>query len=505
MSEGPEVSKVMESRRIDGPFEGPSARCVNGTFVGRSDADGVASFKGIPFTAEPPTGRNRWRPPVPYREDGGTYSAFDFGPAPFQVESVDCEGRMSEDCLYLNVWTPDPSPGAGRPVIVWIHGGAFVIGSTNKPVYDGTAFARDGGAVFVSVGYRLGLLGFLNLSNVPGGEDYRDSQNLGILDQAMALRWVHENIAAFGGDPSNITLMGQSAGAASVVLLCMHPEASKMVRRAIVQSGSPVFTRSTEESLIQTNKVMGRLKATSVYDLLSEHASSLVNASLMSSFGIWPERDGRTVPLDPFPDLESGAMAGIDLMVGSNADESNFFIGEVRIPGPLKGLVLRLAIRLKLLKQYPRDQRRDAVAFMKGFPSRLEGALAMYNQMNFTVPAVRMADCHSAAGGRTYQYHWTWGSSRPDIGACHAVEIPAVFGNIREGDDTGFTPEFSSEVRGMWASFAASGIPSPEWREYDVEGRRIMVFSRDGTGMDDGVAAEICDPRIRRMSGRMFM
>ena len=192
-----------------------AVKCVNGTFVG-TKTDDVVSYKGIPYVGQQPVGENRFKKPVPFEVDEGVYEAYHFARGCLQPISADDAGSLAvlgEDSLYLNIWKNTADTSEKKPVMVWIHGGGFTQGSTINPLYDGFNFVRDNGdVILVSIAYRLGGLGFLHLSHLPDGADYPDAQNLGILDQVMALRWVHENIAAFGGDPDNVTIFGESCG-----------------------------------------------------------------------------------------------------------------------------------------------------------------------------------------------------------------------------------------------------------------------------------------------------
>ena len=213
-----------ENKKItDGNYDKSLAvKCVNGTFIGRK-SEGVIAYKGIPFVGKQPVGELRWKAPVDCVSDDGVYEAYYFGKIPRQEGSIGQVGSFypqSEACLYLNVWKAENAGTEKKPVMVWIHGGAFEIGSTAEPREEGTNFVKENpDVILVSVEYRLGVFGFFHLSHLPDGGDYPDAQNLGLLDQVMALKWVHENIAAFGGDPDNVTIFGESAGGASVTSL----------------------------------------------------------------------------------------------------------------------------------------------------------------------------------------------------------------------------------------------------------------------------------------------
>ena len=235
----------------DGNYDHSLAvKCINGTFVGEK-ADNVIYYLGIPFVGQQPVGNLRWKAPVDVTPNDGVYEAYNYGKTPMQAEGDPAALYIQgEDCLYLNVWKTDDTTTEKKPVMVWIYGGGFETGGTIDPQYDCTNFLKENpDVIVVTVAYRLAAYGFMHLSHLPDGKDYPDAQNLGTLDQLMALKWVHNNIKAFGGDPDNVTIFGESAGASSCALLSLIDEADKYFKRAIIQSGSPVMTRSTEEAI----------------------------------------------------------------------------------------------------------------------------------------------------------------------------------------------------------------------------------------------------------------
>ena len=319
-----------ENHRITGDYDRELAvKCINGTFVGIKEDD-VIAYKGIPFVGEQPVGKNRFKKPVPFGKDEGIYEAYHFGKGSLQPETKDDAGALAvvgEDSLYLNIWKNTADTSDKKPVMVWIHGGGFTQGSTINPLYDGFNFVRDNGEVIlVSIAYRLGGLGFIHLSHLPDGADYPDAQNLGILDQVMALKWVHENIAAFGGDPDNVTIFGESAGGASVTLLPLIPEARGYIRRVIAQSGSPVFTSSTEEAIAATNELLEALNCKTVAELCAYPSEQIANtAGNLLALRDWPERDGNLIPLDPYDAYLKGEAKEIDILEGCNKDEMGQF------------------------------------------------------------------------------------------------------------------------------------------------------------------------------------
>ena len=250
-----------ENKRItDGNYDKALAvKCVNGIFVGRR-TENIIAYKGIPFTGKPPVGALRWKAPTDYIPDDGIYEAYYNGKSPIQDEDISEGGSLyyqSEDCLYLNIWKADEASARKKPVMVWIHGGGYAMGGTADPLYDCHDFVRENPEVIVaSIEYRVGIFGYIHLSHLPDGGDYPDAQNLGPMDQMMALKWIHENIAGFGGDPDNVTIFGESAGGGSVTTLPLVEGSHKYIRRVIAQSGAPSITVSTEDAIGCTNEVM---------------------------------------------------------------------------------------------------------------------------------------------------------------------------------------------------------------------------------------------------------
>jgi para-nitrobenzyl esterase len=222
---------------------------------------------------------------------------------------------QGEDCLYLNVWKAEGASASKKPVMVWIHGGGFIGGGTGMDLFDFANFIKENQEVIVvSVQYRLGPLGFLHLSHLPDGAGYPDAQNLGLMDQKMALKWVHENIAAFGGDPENVTIWGESAGAASCTMLPLIEGSQKYFKKVIAQSGTPVFTRSAEEAIACTNEMMDQLGCKTVADLQKVDARKLIDASAEFALSTFPERDGKILPSDPQEAYANGAVKNITFL-----------------------------------------------------------------------------------------------------------------------------------------------------------------------------------------------
>lgn len=471
--------------------------------------DGVAAFKGIPYAA-PPFGLNRFQPPRPPQSWDGVRDALEYGrvppqpayPRPFDRLLGD-QGRPGEDCLNLNVWTPDPSNG-GLPVMVWIYGGAFMRGSGALPTYDGTRFARDG-VVCVTINYRLGADGFLYLGD--------GIANRGLLDQIAALEWVQENIRAFGGDPARVTIFGESAGAFSVATLLSMPGAKGLFQRAIAQSGAGHHTSSVATAqLVGRNladklgvePTMPSIAAVSLDRLVEAQGELALELAVRPDPVRWgevaangmifePVVDGEVVPARPIERMAAGASAGIDLMVGTTSEEWRFFL----VPGGAIDRVTedRLSAMARVMGL---DVEQALQVYRASRPQATAGDLlaALITDWFFRIPAIRLAEAHANNGGRTHVYEFAWRSPLFDgrFGSAHAVEIGFVFDNL--GLTGGMTlagsepPQALADVmHRSWVAFAATGEPG--WSPYDSRERTVMRFEGlGGTVVMDPAAKE---------------
>jgi len=498
MSEIDDYKKMMQARygenkRItDSHYDRSLAvKCVNGTFVGKK-TDGIIAFKGIPFVGEQPVGKNRFKKPVPFGKDEGIYEAYHFGKGALQPETPDDRGALAvlgEDCLYLNIWKNTSDTTEKKPVMVWIHGGGFTQGSTVNPLYDGFNFVRDNGdVILVTIAYRLGGLGFLHLSHLPDGKDYPDAQNLGILDQLMALRWVHENIAAFGGDPENVTIFGESAGGASVSLLPLIPETRGYIRRVIAQSGTPVFTSSTEEAIAAANELLETLNCKTVAELCACPAEKIATtAGTILALRDWPERDGHILPLDPYDAYLKGEAKEIDILEGCNKDEMGQFAYFMTPEGFTEYFTARYNYRFSTMP--PEDVEMAKVFMGNTLGNRFHKIFKFGDQVFFIAPVFRMSENHTAAGGRTYHYFFRVETSIPYFLSGHAAELPAVFNNPQDTFFSGrpYNDTFNHTVQRMWVNFAKKGDPSLtaeesptgkaiQWDLYNADTKPVMVF-----------------------------
>lgn len=486
---------------------------------------GVHVFRGVPF-ARPPLGALRFAPPQPPAPWRGIREALRAGPAPLQVGAswmtrmrLDVGGRVDEDCLYLNVYTPGID-AARRPVLVFLHGGAFLMGAGSTALYDARRLARRSGIVVVTTNYRLGALGWAHLGLVPGST-LPDAVNLGLQDQTAALAWVKDNIAEFGGDPDNVTLCGQSAGAMSAAALCASPQARKTFRRAILQSaaGRSVIDRDEGMNVARIFLAELGLKPETAHQLRDVDAARLLKAqasayrrtfSPLRLMSFMPVVDGSIVSEAPLAAIQRGALADKELLIGTTREEWKLFS---LVDGSAVGMrEASLIARIGALAN-PRELAlpdaevasrcfRDAVASDGLATEASEVWNAFQSARVFHHPAAQLAEAQARSGGRAFAYLFAW---RPPavgglIGACHALELPFVFGWTQTPlvrSLTGVSTSarrLSLSMQHAWGSFARVGDPSheglPSWPGYEPILRSTMSFGRDARVVDAPLEAE---------------
>ncbi|APY85903.1 carboxylesterase/lipase family protein [Streptomyces alfalfae] len=471
---------------------------------------GIDTFFGIPYAA-PPRGAGRFAPPLPHEPWDGVRDATAPGPnAPQPARGlgrVDMSPYFGEgwsrgdDYLTVNVWAPADAGGGGLPVMVFVHGGGFVAGSTRSALYDGSAFARDG-VVLVTLNYRLGIAGFLDIPGAPA--------NRGLLDVVAALRWVRDNIAAFGGDPHNVTLFGQSAGATVVGGVLAAPEGAGLFRRAIVQSGSGLGAFTTEQAARVTGAAALHLGiephvdafARIPDDRLVATASALAGTDLRTAahrdplLGLSPF--SLVLDTQPAEAVAAGLGADVDLLVGTNAEEGNLYL----VPVDAYATSTRADVEAVAARAHP-DPARLVDTYRESRPRATHGELrsAIMGDALFGAGSRALADAHSDAlahadrpGGGTYRYEFAWRSHALDgeLGATHTVELPFVFDLTRlprlHGSHALLGPDHPSaglatRVHETWTRFAATGDPG--WDRYDSGRRATMRIGADWTQVDD--------------------
>ncbi len=489
------------NQKITGSYdETLAAVCRNGTFVGEADGS-VLSFKGIPY-ASPPVGDLRWKDPVPATDGDGVYEAKYFGKSPIQTEWFSEVGSyylQGEDCLTLNVWTNLSGPTEGKTVMVFFHGGSYGWGATSDPIYDGHDLVEKyPDLVLVTVAYRTGIMGFVDFSAVPGGEAFATSGNLGLLDQVCALQWVQNNIEAFGGDPGNVTIFGESAGAGSVSLIPLIDGTEGLFQRIIAESGSLSLTSSRDECQNLTQMLLDRSGCSTMDELmaLSEEKLMELNEALNDSNN-FPERDGIVLPEDLYRAWENEALADIDILVGTNSDECRYWVLEMGYYAPIlpKAFVYKISMPFMYennLKVLSKEEKDLVDTFMDHQSGRKIWKLTeFYNELLFRIPATTQAVRHK---GTSYNYYWTMPGADEMLGACHAIELAYVFRNPQVDIYTGglYNEKLANTVQDMWVNFARSGDPSTEeyiWEPYTADSRKTMVLGEE-IGMVEDLKSE---------------
>jgi para-nitrobenzyl esterase len=469
----------------------PEVSAPAGTLRGTAE-HGVAVFLGIPYAA-PPVGGLRFAAPAPAAPWSGVREAQSYGPPPPQGGHFGM-GELSRDAsdadwLTLNVWSPDLRPGAGLPVMVWIQGGGYLIGTSGLPEYDGARLAHDGGVVVVTFNYRVGVEGFAHLAGAPA--------NRGLLDQVAALTWVRANIAGFGGDPDLVTVFGQSAGAGSIAALLAMDRADGLFRRAVVQSAPGTFFSAELAADIAAACAAELGLRPTVVDLARVDPQRLsavadtISATMGGRADRWGPAAHRAIPFAPIVDgevltetpwraLTRGGRRSVDLLVGHTRDEQRLFTAIEGLLGDVTEE--QAAAALGVFAPGPDGARRYRDAFPAAGPDELYELV--HSDWLFRMPSLHLAEAHAAAGGRVHLYELTWAAPGMGggFGACHGLDVPLVFGNLDRGQPAvliGPAPSaeaetLSARMRGSWTAFAAHGDPG--WPAYDAERRPTMLF-----------------------------
>lgn len=473
------------------------------------------AFLGIPF-ASPPVGEGRFQapePPAPWR---GTREAKAFGNAARQtghpIPGFAASGPQDEDCLYLNVFTP-AADGARRPVLFWIHGGGYTHGTAAEPLYDGGPLVTRGDVVVVTINYRLGAFGFLHLDDDLPGQGLR--ANCGQLDMIAALQWTRDNIASFGGDPGNVMIFGESAGAAAVGTLLAMPAANELFHKAILQSGSGragdrasgqrIANGFFEELGITADPAQIR---TISADRILE-AQTAVAAKLGRAAGpiYGPIVDGVSLHKRPFDSIQDGEAARIPIVIGTNRDETKLFAATMRRE-EMDDESLAKAVAAALPKATPEAIQSLIETYRKsrgskGLPtSNLDIIDAVQTDSGMRAGANRTALAQQKHQPATFNYLFTYSSPARggSLGACHALEMPFVFGTTKAPTQDRFAgagpdvDRLSQNMMDAWLSFAKTGGPGHEgignWPAYTAESRPTMVFDRESGIQDDPFGEE---------------
>ncbi|MFD4354793.1 carboxylesterase/lipase family protein [Nocardia sp. NPDC058518] len=481
----------------------PIVTTTSGAIRGHTEA-GVTRFLGVPYAAAP-VGPKRFQLPEPAPAWAGVRDATEMGatcaqtPYPAYADAlIGSDHIPGDEYLNVNVWTPDPS-ATGLPVLVWIHGGAFTRGCNAKPIYDGTAFARDG-VIMVGINYRLGVSGFAVLEGAPS--------NRGLHDQIFALRWVRENIAAFGGDPGNVTIFGESAGAMSVAALIAAPQTAGLFHRAIMQSGNGAVAADAEDA----RKVSAALAAELGISPTAEDfgalgpdelraAQNAVALAVMTDpdpqrwgpsiiqlgggiMSMFPVVDDDIVEGTPTEVLRAHPDRAVPLIAGTTADEFRFFTVPAGLAAAITAdtlpfVLTRYGIDPEVAQTYS-TERPDAT------PAEIFNAIL--TDLSFRAGTYDFAEAN-AVTAPTNVYEFAWPTDLPSLGACHVLEIPFVFDTIDDAHTlTGPTPpqSLADEIHAAWVAFATNGTPG--WPLFTSDEKTVRIFDAPGS-------ATVTDPR----------
>ncbi|WNG85485.1 carboxylesterase/lipase family protein [Mycobacterium sp. ITM-2016-00317] len=471
-------------------------KTLSGTVEGFT-RDGVNRWRSIPY-ARPPVGPLRYRAPRPVQPWPGVRYCHGFGScAPQQrMYTLLAPGRyqpMSEDCLTLNVVAPKRAQaGDALPVMVFIHGGGYMLGSSATPIYDGAALARRG-CVYISVNYRLGALGCLELSSLSTG-DITIDDNLFLRDLVMALRWVRDNVEAFGGDPDNVTIFGESAGAHAVATLMATPEAEGLFAQAISQSpGSGMISSAeiAEDYATRFARQLGASGTDGAQALMAARPAELVAAldrlviesqrDMLGAFAIGPTFGTPYLPEDPVEAMREGTAHRVPLIVGTNADEGRLFTRFLKLLPTNEPAIERLLAHLEP------DARQRILAAYPGYPNA-DACVRFGGDFIFGSAVWQIAQAHSAhAPTYVYRYDYATRALRwSGMGATHATELLAVFDVYRSrygrllaaGLDSRAAAKVSDDMQSRWLGFAGNGVPGADWPRYRHDDRAVMVLDR---------------------------
>jgi para-nitrobenzyl esterase len=477
-----------------------TAETTLGTANGVMTEDGVVAFLGLPF-AEPPVGNLRFRPPIAVDTWDGPVDASEFGPAcPQPVDpSQTLYQNQSEDCLTLNVWTPS-ADRQKRPVMVWVHGGGWVYEGTEDPLYNGAHLAARGDVVVVSMEYRLGVFGFSHFDDIPG------SGNAGLLDQKLAFEWVRDHIAAFGGDPDDVTLFGESAGGMSATALMAMPSAKGLFHKAIAQSGAGGTAREAAYATAVTDKFLSSAGVSDPAEMSDMTTADLLSAQDVLLDGAFLEDllfgtvvDGDVIPEPPIQAIVNGSAADIPLLTGTTRDETRLWILYVDALANIR-LDAVMALIPYGARAIPEGKTvEDVMAlYESNRPGAEPGVIthAVGTDIFFRLPAIRLLEAQLAhQPDNTFVYRFDWPPPVPaspeiEFGSPHGAELAFMFGSHGWPEVYGsdrVPRALTEQLMDAWLAFAKTGDPNhpdmPSWPAYDTSDRSTMVFDTTATSM----------------------
>lgn len=468
-----------------------------GKVQGITETNGICAWLGIPY-AQAPIGNLRFKAPQPLTNWGGVKTTTTFGPSAFQdKDEPTISGPISEDCLYLNIWSRG-ADNAKRPVMFWIHGGAYVTGSGSIPMYSGSNLAETGDVVAVTINYRLGPWGFLYMNELTNDDSF--DSNVGIRDQIAALKWVKENIEAFGGDPENITIFGESAGGASVINLLGSPAAKGLFHKAIAQSpGGELLFDTKAGATAATTRFLELLAIpladaitlkTISNDTLLDNSLKLIDEYTVthpSNIAFQPVVGDDILPIPPLEAIKNGSGSRVPAIVGSNENEGT--IMDV-LPVPQLMPVSASKIETYLQQNYP-DRKAEIYSAYNDITREKALAVEMGGDATVVVPAVRFAEA-LAPVAPVYMYRFRWVSEflkTAGVGCFHGFEIPFVFNTLSsemlkeviKGVDNTELQNISRPMHQAWINFAHTGNPNANvrditWEPYSISERAALIF-----------------------------
>lgn len=512
------MEKYQPNQEIKGTYTKKlAANCKNGTFVGLKKDD-VIAWKGIPYATQP-IGERRFKKAIDPQPSNNVYEAYHF--APSCMQPIDSTGEIaslyeqSESCLNLNIWK-NIKGSHKKPVLVFVHGGGWLLGGTADPLYNGHFFAQNNpDVILITVTYRMGMMGMINLSEFPDGKEYDTSINNGIFDLVQALKWIKDNIASFGGDPNNITLSGESAGGGAVSTLCTLPEAKGLFQKAIPMSGSVNQGNDLNKTLALTTALKSDFNAKTVKDLQKIDFKTLKDYWNQNAMNLYTllVRDGKIVPTDPFKRWEDGMSKDLIIMQGHTADEFRYFQNTFNGDEPMFDAVCQVSM--------DEDERQETEEFKQDL-AQYKKALSNLGYSGIDIPRRYMDDKalsigntyqaleHSKNGGISYSYTFEKKYDYPEyLGAAHAVDCYYLFGTFDGKDALGTKEEvdLALDFQKMIANFVKTGNPSTEqhnWPVYNNETRQKMMIG-DHIRVETNPEKERVDIALKMMkSGYRF-
>ena len=493
------------SMKVSAQMEHPKVQTPSGIIIGRT-RDDIQTFLGIPYAA-PPIGERRFLPPGPAPAWTGEFDGSEMGLACPSIGKSDAlfpPEPWSEDCLTLNVWTPDASNGS-RPVMVWIHGGSLTSGTTRYELYDGRNLAQRGDIVVVSIQYRLGLLGWMNVSEF-GGEAYTSSGNNGLLDMITALRWIQENIEYFGGDPTNITVAGESAGAIGISALLNTPLAEGLFQQAIIQSASPTSMVTNEVSQALGRVVAEQANVNSLEGLQNLSVEEILNIQTdvlaKPDLSIGPVLDDIVFKNSLLESIDMGNRA-VPILIGTN-------LNEFRLWMLYSNLLKRLPLDyykpwLNAITGGRADEMFDIYRSEKPGYSDAEIGAELVTDAAARIPSIRLAEALSSQGQDVWMYLFTLQSNIEDgwLGSPHGAELGFMFNNLKAqvvshmfdiSADQDAYQTFAYTMQDAWINFIRQGNPNTdtlgEWSKYDADKRLTMILDFDSQLESDPMSVE---------------